>query len=73
MNFMDRVKLLGYDIDTFSFDEATDYALSLEKQDKVFQVVTINPEMFSTAPGFIVNSAPGINLKRCNISKVAIA
>lgn len=49
MNFMDRVKLLGYDIDTFSFDEATDYALSLEKQDKVSQVVTINPEMFASA------------------------
>ena len=46
---MNRVKLLGYDIDTFSFDEATDYALSLEKQDKVSQVVTINPEMIAGA------------------------
>lgn len=46
---MNRVKLLGYEIDTFSFQEATDYALELEKQDKVSQVVTINPEMFDCA------------------------
>lgn len=46
---MNRVKLLGYEIDTFSFDEAINYALELEKQDKVSQVVTINPEMFDCA------------------------
>lgn len=46
---MDRVKLLGYEIDNFSFDEALNYALELEKQDKVSQVVTINPEMFDCA------------------------
>ncbi|MCM1264982.1 MAG: WecB/TagA/CpsF family glycosyltransferase [Candidatus Gastranaerophilales bacterium] len=46
---MDRVKLLGYGIDTFSFDEAVEYALELEKQDKTSQVITINPEMFDCA------------------------
>ena len=46
---MDRVKLLGYEIDTFTFDGALDYALELEKSDKVSQVVTINPEMFDCA------------------------
>lgn len=49
MNTMDRVKLLGYGIDTFSFDEAVNYALELEKTDNVSQVVTINPEMFTCA------------------------
>ena len=44
-----RVKLLGYEIDTFTFDGATEYALELEKEDKVSQVVTINPEMFDCA------------------------
>jgi N-acetylglucosaminyldiphosphoundecaprenol N-acetyl-beta-D-mannosaminyltransferase len=46
---MERVKLLGYEIDTFTFDGALDYALNLEKTDKVSQVVTINPEMFDCA------------------------
>lgn len=46
---MDRVKLLGYEIDTYTFDGALDYALELEKSDKVSQVVTINPEMFDCA------------------------
>lgn len=46
---MDRVTLLGYKIDTFSFDSAVDYALELEKAEKVSQVVTINPEMFDCA------------------------
>ena len=46
---MDRVKLLGYEIDTYSFDEAVERALELEKTDKVSQVVTINPEMFDCA------------------------
>ena len=49
MNTMNRVKLLGYGIDTFSFDEAVNYALELEKTDNVSQVVTINPEMFTCA------------------------
>lgn len=46
---MNRVKLLGYEIDTFNFDDAVNYALELEKQNKVSQVVTINPEMFDCA------------------------
>ncbi len=46
---MERVNLLGYGVDTFSFNEAIEYALELEKTDKVSQVVTINPEMFDCA------------------------
>lgn len=46
---MDRVKLLGYEIDTFDFNGAVDYALQLEKSNRVSQVVTINPEMFDCA------------------------
>lgn len=46
---MDRVKLLGYEIDTFTFDSAVEYALELEQSNKVSQVVTINPEMFDCA------------------------
>ena len=46
---MDRVKLLGYGIDTFTFDGAIERALELEKENKVSQVVTINPEMFDCA------------------------
>ena len=46
---MKRVKLLDYEIDTYSFDEAAENALRLEKEDKVSQVVTINPEMFDCA------------------------
>jgi len=46
---MNRVKLLGYEIDTFDFNQAIDYATELLSNDKVNQVVTINPEMFTTA------------------------
>lgn len=46
---MDRVELLGYGIDKYTFEEAVEYALSLEESDKVSQVVTINPEMFDCA------------------------
>lgn len=46
---MSRVKLLGYEIDTYSFEEAVEKALELEGADKVSQVVTINPEMFDCA------------------------
>lgn len=46
---MKRVKLLNYEIDTFNFEEAVNYAGELLKNDKVNQVVTINPEMFETA------------------------
>ena len=37
-----RVKLLGFDIDTFDFESAVDYAKNVSGQ-----VVTINPEMMS--------------------------
>ncbi len=43
------VKLLGLKIDDFSFEDAVQKALELLKEDKVSQVVTINPEMFSQA------------------------
>lgn len=46
---MKRVKLLGYEIDTFDFDGAVEYARELMLGDKVNQVVTINPEMFTIA------------------------
>ncbi len=48
-----RVQLLGYNIDTFDFESAVDYAKSISGQ-----VVTINPEMMSN-PDMkdIVNSA----------------
>ena len=46
---MNRVKLLGYEIDSYSFDDAILKALEYEKADKVSQVVTINPEMFDCA------------------------
>lgn len=49
MIVMKRVKLLGYEIDTFSFNGAVEYAQELMCNDKVNQVVTINPEMFTTA------------------------
>ena len=46
---MNIVKLFGYKINIFDFDEALNYAFELEKQDKVSQIVTINPEMFDCA------------------------
>lgn len=46
---MKRVKLLDYEIDTYKFDEAVENALKLEQENKVSQVVTINPEMFDCA------------------------
>ncbi len=49
MIVMKRVKLLGYEIDTFNFNSAVEYAQELMCNDKVNQVVTINPEMFTTA------------------------
>ena len=42
--FMDRAKLLGFDIDTYDMDSAVDVAKS-----KRGQVVTINPEMMNYA------------------------
>lgn len=49
MIVMKRVKLLGYEIDTLDFEGAIVYATELMQNDKVNQVVTINPEMFETA------------------------
>lgn len=46
---MERVKLLGYEIDTYSFDDAIRRALELADSDEVSQVITINPEMFDCA------------------------
>ncbi len=46
---MKRVKLLGYEIDDFDFASAIKYAQELMSNNKVNQVVTINPEMFTTA------------------------
>ncbi len=45
-SLMDRdlVKILGYDVDRFSFKEAVDYASATPGQ-----IVTINPEMMETA------------------------
>ena len=48
-----RANLLGYSIDTFSFDEAVDYAKNISGQ-----VVTVNPEMLSNPElQDVVNSA----------------
>lgn len=40
----DLVKILGFNVDTFTFEEAVEYAASTPGQ-----IVTINPEMISTA------------------------
>ncbi len=53
---MDRVKLLGCEIDTYTFDGAVEKGLELIGEDKVSQVVTINPEMIDCA-GADVNFA----------------
>ena len=44
------VELLGFNIDTYSFEEAVNKARELIDGQKVSQVVTINPEMFEYAP-----------------------
>ena len=43
------VELFGFNIDTYSFDEAINEGKALIDGDKVSQVVTINPEMFEYA------------------------
>lgn len=40
------IELLGFNIDNYSFEEAVSTAKGLIDQQKVSQVVTINPEMF---------------------------
>lgn len=42
------IKLLGFDVDTFSFESAVNYAKSLVLSKKGGQVITINPEMIET-------------------------
>ena len=42
-------KVLGYDVDLLSFDEAVDNVLSEMAENKGMQVVTINPEMLELA------------------------
>lgn len=44
-----KVKLLGFDIDTFNFESALKYAMHLISSKKGGQIVTINPEMIETA------------------------
>lgn len=41
--------LLGFEIDTFDFDEALEYAMELIELRKGGQIVTINPEMIENA------------------------
>lgn len=43
------VNLLGFNIDTFDFDKALDYAMELILLRKGGQVITINPEMIENA------------------------
>ena len=42
-------ELFGYNIDTYTFEEAVNVAKSLIDGHKVSQVVTINPEIFENA------------------------
>ena len=42
-------ELFGFNIDTYSFNEAIKVAKELIDSDKVSQVITINPEMFENA------------------------
>ena len=42
-------ELLGFNIDTYTFDEAINVAKGLIDGEKVSQVITINPEMFEFA------------------------
>lgn len=82
-----KVKLLGFDIDTFDFESAIDYAKLLIEFKTGGQIVTINPEMIETAlenPEFadILMSADmlipdgvgiqlGLKLKGVNIQRFA--
>lgn len=43
------VNLLGYRVDTYSFEEAVDLAVAKLDVSPLSQVITINPEMFETA------------------------
>lgn len=82
-----KVKLLGFEIDTFDFESALNYAKDLMKHKKGAQIVTINPEMIEYAlktPDFatILNNADlvipdgvgvklALKIKGFNIKRVA--
>lgn len=82
-----KVKLLGFDIDTFDFESAVDYAKLLMEFKTGGQIITINPEMIETAlknPEFadILNNADlvipdgvgiqvGLKLKGINTERIA--
>ena len=43
------IKLFNFRVDNYSFQEAIEKAIELSKQDKVSQIITINPEMIEYA------------------------
>jgi len=70
------VKLLGFNIDTFDFEAAVNYAKDLLESKKGGQIITINPEMIEFAlknpdfaklaeavgmPGIIISSPEEVN------------
>lgn len=81
------VKLLGFNIDTFGFEDAISYAKDLIESEKGGQIITINPEMIEYGlknPDFaqILNSADlvipdgvgikiGLKIKGINTQRVA--
>lgn len=82
-----RVKLLGFDIDTFDFESAISYAKDLIESKKGGQIITINPEMIELGlknPDFaqILSNADlvipdgvgikiGLKIKRINAQRIA--
>lgn len=82
-----KTKLLGFDIDTFDFESAINYAKSLIESKKGGQIITINPEMIETglkSSDFaqILNNADlvipdgvgikiGLKIKGINIQRIA--
>lgn len=82
-----RVKLLGFDIDTFDFESAIIYVKDLIESKKGGQIVTINPEMIenglkNSAFANILNNADlvipdgigiklGLNVKGFNVQRIA--
>jgi N-acetylglucosaminyldiphosphoundecaprenol N-acetyl-beta-D-mannosaminyltransferase len=81
------VQLLGFNIDTFDFESAVDYAKTLIKSKQGGQIITINPEMIEFAlknPSFaqILNNADlvipdgvgikiGLKIKGFNVKRIA--
>lgn len=84
---LNKAKLLGFNIDTFDFENAVNFALDLIKTKKGGQVVTINPEMIENGlknPDFaqILNNADliipdgvgvkiGLKIKGINAQRIA--